>query len=150
MGYFNPRYGFISDVDMWLRLAYDGDVAYVPEPLITLTPPETSNFYSIVNWRSEFWILGIYVDHLRLYSSRLPLVMGDFRANYPKSRRSHLFRDMAICIKYQRWDLVREGLAIWREADDHVLKTFGRFLGRSQNIPEWYSHDYWAMTQLNP
>jgi hypothetical protein len=33
---FNPRFGFVSDVDMWLRLAERFDIAYVPEPLITL------------------------------------------------------------------------------------------------------------------
>ena len=31
---FDPRFGFIADVDMWLRLAEQFDIAYVPEPLI--------------------------------------------------------------------------------------------------------------------
>ena len=36
LGPFDSRFGFLSDVDMWLRLAEDYDVAYIPEPLITL------------------------------------------------------------------------------------------------------------------
>jgi glycosyltransferase involved in cell wall biosynthesis len=36
VGPFQARFGFVSDVDMWLRLAEDHDVAYVPEPLIAL------------------------------------------------------------------------------------------------------------------
>jgi glycosyltransferase involved in cell wall biosynthesis len=36
VGLFDPRFGFVADVDMWLRLAERFDVAYVPEPLIAL------------------------------------------------------------------------------------------------------------------
>src|SRR4030095_5687292 len=35
-GLFQARFGFVSDVDMWLRLAEEYDVAYVPETLIAL------------------------------------------------------------------------------------------------------------------
>jgi glycosyltransferase involved in cell wall biosynthesis len=35
-GPFQARFGFVSDVDMWLRLAEEYDVAYVPETLIAL------------------------------------------------------------------------------------------------------------------
>ena len=40
VGLFDPRFGFLSDVDMWLRLAERFDVAYIPEPLITLPSRE--------------------------------------------------------------------------------------------------------------
>jgi glycosyltransferase involved in cell wall biosynthesis len=33
---FDERFGFLSDVDMWMRLAEKHDVAYVPETLISL------------------------------------------------------------------------------------------------------------------
>jgi len=35
-GLFDPRFTFISDVDMWMRLAETHDVAYVAEPLISI------------------------------------------------------------------------------------------------------------------
>jgi O-antigen biosynthesis protein len=35
-GYFNPRYSWIADVDMWLRLAEKYQVAYIDEPLIRM------------------------------------------------------------------------------------------------------------------
>lgn len=40
MGLFDSRFGFLSDVDMWLRLAENHEVAYVPETLITLPSRE--------------------------------------------------------------------------------------------------------------
>lgn len=36
MGLFDQRFRFISDVDMWLRLADRYEVAFVPEPLIDI------------------------------------------------------------------------------------------------------------------
>jgi glycosyltransferase involved in cell wall biosynthesis len=35
-GYFDPRYGWIADVDMWLRLAEKYQVAYIDAPLIRM------------------------------------------------------------------------------------------------------------------
>jgi len=40
-GLFDQRFGFISDVDMWMRLAEESDVAYISEPLIGLPSRET-------------------------------------------------------------------------------------------------------------
>jgi glycosyltransferase involved in cell wall biosynthesis len=40
VGLFDQRFGFLSDVDMWLRLAERFDVAYIPEALITLPSRE--------------------------------------------------------------------------------------------------------------
>ncbi|MGA7522937.1 MAG: glycosyltransferase family A protein [Acidobacteriaceae bacterium] len=39
-GLFDPRFGYVSDVDMWLRLAEENEVAYVAEPLIGLPTTE--------------------------------------------------------------------------------------------------------------
>jgi glycosyltransferase involved in cell wall biosynthesis len=36
VGYFDERFGYYADVDMWMRLAEEFSVAYVDEPLITL------------------------------------------------------------------------------------------------------------------
>src|SRR5438093_8385802 len=36
-GLFDRRFGFLADVDMWMRLAEKYDVAYVAEPLIALS-----------------------------------------------------------------------------------------------------------------
>lgn len=40
VGFFDDRFGFFSDVDMWLQLAERFDVAYVNEPLISLPSKE--------------------------------------------------------------------------------------------------------------
>jgi glycosyltransferase involved in cell wall biosynthesis len=39
-GLYDPSYGFIADVEMWMRLSSHGDVAYVREPLIRVRERE--------------------------------------------------------------------------------------------------------------
>jgi glycosyltransferase involved in cell wall biosynthesis len=41
-GLFDTRFGFVADVDMWMRLAESFDVAYVDEPLISLASREVA------------------------------------------------------------------------------------------------------------
>jgi GT2 family glycosyltransferase len=42
VGLFDERFGFWSDVDMWLRLSEQYDVAYIDEPLISVTSGEAA------------------------------------------------------------------------------------------------------------
>jgi glycosyltransferase involved in cell wall biosynthesis len=144
-GPFDARYGFISDVDMWLRLGRDHDVAYVPEPLITITPREPTHPYAFMHWRVELWTLAIYRAHLECYRKVIPEEVARFREAYPARRRRKLLQDMALCVKHRRWDRLREGLAIWRDADDPVLRALGRSLGRSADAPAWYSPEAWTL-----
>jgi glycosyltransferase involved in cell wall biosynthesis len=148
VGPFDPVYGFISDVDMWLRLARDWEVAYVPEPLITITPRELDHPYAFVNWRFWFFTFPMYVTHLRYYRDALPDEVARSSASYARKRRRLLLRDVAICVKHRRWDRLREGLAIFRDAPDTVLRALGRAFGRSSDAPAWYAPEQWARTEV--
>jgi glycosyltransferase involved in cell wall biosynthesis len=147
-GQFNPRYGFISDVDMWLRLARDHDIAYVNEPLLSLTPREPNHPYAFVHWRLFFWNLGIYVTNLKAYEKRIPEEVAEFLSDYHSHQRRLWLYNFALCLKHRRWDRVKEGLAIWRDADDPWLRAVGTLLGRSQDKPNWYTPSYWELARL--
>jgi glycosyltransferase involved in cell wall biosynthesis len=43
-GLYNSTYGFIADVEMWMRLSAHGDVAYVQDPLIQVRTREADHF----------------------------------------------------------------------------------------------------------
>ena len=45
-GLYDPRFGFVADVEMWMRLARSGDVAYIARPLIALRQREPGHFAS--------------------------------------------------------------------------------------------------------
>ena len=55
--YYDPQFGFLADVDMWLRLASEFDVGYIREPLITCRRRDIDHQYSGVNWQLISWIV---------------------------------------------------------------------------------------------
>jgi len=148
VGPFDASYGFISDVDIWLKLARDHEVAYIAEPLITLTPREPDHPYAFVHWRIWFFTLSMYVAHLDFYRDAMPGEVAGFRASYPRRRRELLLRDLLICVKHRRWDRLREGLSIFRDAGDPWLRALGRTFGRRADAPTWYSAAQWERTDL--
>jgi glycosyltransferase involved in cell wall biosynthesis len=57
-GLFDPRFGCVADVDMWMRLAENHEVAYIGEPLIRLAAPEALPSNWVVSAgvvRAIFW-----------------------------------------------------------------------------------------------
>ena len=150
VGWFDPQFGNYSDVDMWLRMVWEYDVAYVDEPLIDLMPKDPTRFYSFVHWKVLFWLLGIHVKNLLRYSDVLPTLVATLRSSYPARRRRLLIREMLICLKHRRWDRVAEGLANpWRDADDPFLSAIGRLFGNPKSLPAWYEKRYWDLVRAD-
>ncbi len=63
-GLYNPAYGFITDIDMWMRLSAYGDVAYVREPHLLLREREEDH-QAIRNWAQITQnLFRIHVRHI--------------------------------------------------------------------------------------
>jgi glycosyltransferase involved in cell wall biosynthesis len=148
LGFFDLQFGNYSDVDMWLRIAKEFDIAYIDEPLIDLMPTDPSRFYAFVHWKVVFWILGIHTANLKRYKHIMPGITKKLARRFPLRRLVYFLKHMALCLKHLRWDRVREGLAIWRDADDVVLRILGFLFGNPQDAPDWYVTDYWKMARL--
>lgn len=43
-GFYDPEFGFVADIDMWMKLTETGGVAYVAEPLILVREREDDHF----------------------------------------------------------------------------------------------------------
>lgn len=145
LGWFDPIFGNYSDVDMWLRMAREYDVAYVDEPLIDLMPGDPTRFYAFVHWKVLFWLSGIHRLNLCRYIDVLPGLVKTLERKFGARRRKLFIREMLVCLKHRRWDRVGEGLAIWRDADDVVLKSLGNCFGDSRFLPDWYDRSYWDL-----
>lgn len=65
-GLYDPDFGFISDVEMWMRLALHGDVAYLREPLMFLAVREAGHPYRAGAWKLLESVFRIH----RLYGER--------------------------------------------------------------------------------
>lgn len=148
VGWFDATFGEFSDVDMWMRIARDYDVAYVDEPLIELMPRDPARWYAFIHWRVNFWVLGIQVANLARYSCKYPELTRGVARGYRRRRLLLMLDNMLKCVKHGRWDRVKEGLAMWRDADDPVLHALGTLFGRPREAPDWYDPAYWRMATL--
>ncbi len=147
-GLFDPSFGFISDVDMWLRMIYEAPAVYINEPLITLGQRPKDHPFRHGIWCSAFWAFNIYRKHLEAYRSKLPLTVKYYQSRYPQTLRHYFLRTMFSSLKNMRWERVREGLGIWQDASDPLLKKIGCLFGHHFWQPEWYEKNWWEMTYL--
>lgn len=146
-GIFDPSFGFVSDVDMWLRLAYGSEVAYVPEPLIELVPREPNHPYFYFSWRLLLWELAIFAKHWPIYRNIVTLNMP--QGSYAALVRRRCLRGLLSLVRHRQWARVREGLAVLRDSDDSVLRTIGLFFGSRNSRPAWFQPDCWRKIRLD-
>jgi len=50
LGLYHPAYGFIADVEMWMRLSEAGDVAFAAEPLVRVRTREDDHAVTADSW----------------------------------------------------------------------------------------------------
>jgi glycosyltransferase involved in cell wall biosynthesis len=144
-GLFDPSFGFISDVDMWLRLALGSTVAYVNEPLMVLTDRESDHPFAYHSWQHLFWQFAILARHLPRYARQLPLPGQKF---YQDVFRKRALWGMLSLMKRGKWGRVREGFAIWRDADDPLLRFIGKTMGSRKSLPAWYNPSFWEKIRV--
>jgi hypothetical protein len=148
-GWFDPQFGNFSDVDMWIKIAREYDVAYIDEPLMDLMPKDPTRFYGFVHWQVVFWLLGIHVTNLKRYCSVLPKPVSSLIKQYPQRSRKYWLYNMLLCIKHRRFDRIQEGLTIWRDSNDIWLRLIGHTLSKKQDAPTWYKPEYhWQMVRI--
>lgn len=119
-GFFNPVYGFLSDVEMWLRLGYMGKVAYIKEPLITLAQRDKTRFYYFPDWdiiRINFNILKIYYNIFNLKEQSPSQINRRIIKN--------IARNFLILLKYKQWDRVKQGFEIFAGSPYLILRFIG-------------------------
>jgi hypothetical protein len=66
-GLYDPAFGFVADVEMWMRLGLHGDVGYLAAPLIAVREREADHMYHDRRWE----IIATLVRILRHHRARL-------------------------------------------------------------------------------
>lgn len=136
VGPFDPRFGLISDVDMWMRLAARWDVAYMREPLISITPrePHHPHALALVSWRLLEIVYDIHAVNIRRRDGDGTPACRRALSQLDLMRNRQYLRSLAICVKHRRWRGVREGLVIVARA---LVTRAGRRAGEvRRNVPQ--------------
>jgi hypothetical protein len=62
---FEPRFGCVADVDMWMRFTFVADVAFVDEAMINAD--STSHFVQGVNWPLVHSLRSLHAENVERY-----------------------------------------------------------------------------------
>lgn len=100
-GLYHPAYGFIADVEMWMRLAEKGDVAYAPGPLVKLRTREDEHEVTIDPWPP---LATVFAIHRRYVPRHYSGVDGLARMIAVAARADMtVVRELLAGIKHGRW-----------------------------------------------
>jgi glycosyltransferase involved in cell wall biosynthesis len=126
---FDPAFGFVSDVDMWMRMCLRHDVAYVREPLIVLGhEPSKERAPDAYNWS---WL----ETSRRMQLVNIQRFFGDDPARLARELKRHgrvaqaaWARRLLGRMWHRDWRGVRTGAALARNLPA-PMKWVGRALG---------------------
>lgn len=111
---FDPEFGFISDVDMWMRISHGFDVAYVREPLIILdhSPTAERGFrWDRIETSRQIQLANIY----RFYGDDPVRLEQEIARHRAMIRRFYLRRLLGRILRGD-WAGVRQGLSLLPDA----------------------------------
>jgi glycosyltransferase involved in cell wall biosynthesis len=63
-GLYEPTFGIFADVDLWIRLAHHGDVAYAASSLIRVRTRETDHVLAVDPWPQLASVFAIHRHHI--------------------------------------------------------------------------------------
>ncbi|MFB3854691.1 MAG: glycosyltransferase family 2 protein [Vicinamibacterales bacterium] len=111
---FDPAYGYISDVDMWMRMCLRWDVAYVREPLIRLDMTPTP-------WRAFRWdrlelMRRMQRDNIRRFYGDDPVRLSrEMKRHVRAVRREYMWRAFNR-LRRGDWRSFKQGIGLCRLA----------------------------------
>ena len=128
-GLFDPQFGHISDVDMWMRFAAHYDVAYVRKPLIRTSARERDHPFNKWLWKGHDNIYKIHYKNLqRRYRDDQDTLEKKLKL---LNRRSvpYFFWILLSCLKKRNKSLYEEGLYYFQSSSILPLNLIG-IIGR--------------------
>lgn len=110
---FNSSYGFISDVDMWMRVCFDYDIAYVRQPLILLdhSPTQTRGWV----WKHKDAVRRMQIAHLEKRYGANPKQLNNHMRRHRFEARRVLLRGVFGAVTRLDIKQLREGFPLWNE-----------------------------------
>jgi glycosyltransferase involved in cell wall biosynthesis len=108
VGPFDARYSMNSDIEMWVRLASRFEVAYVNEPLITITPREPDHILA----QHYLWELAVDVRVKRMALRMVAPHDWWARLVFELRARSHYAFNALPPLRHGRWGDVRSAMRL--------------------------------------
>ena len=110
---FDPAFGFVSDVDMWMRMCAGYDVAYVDKPLIFLDhSPSAERVLGVFNWKPVETVRRIHQTNIeRMFAGDAARIARETRRLEWMMQRFVAARLLGR-VRRRDWSGLKQGLAI--------------------------------------
>jgi glycosyltransferase involved in cell wall biosynthesis len=132
VGFFYDRqYGFISDIDLWLRLSMEFEVGYLREPLITCRRREETHVYSGVNWQMNQWAVSIHLTNMEKYYAGRPDMLERATRIWKKKRDAFYLRSLLTAAAQGDLPSFREGLGVVSRSNQGWQHRLAGRIGRA-------------------
>ncbi|HEY2991265.1 MAG TPA: glycosyltransferase family A protein [Methylomirabilota bacterium] len=131
-GLFDPDFGAVSDVEMWLRLCAYGDVGYVNERLLYVRGRDARHPYSGAAWELTAQVIRAHRQHLPAAYAGGHLAIMRLRKEIAIDVA--LARDFLNSARHRRWAEVEAGRAYLRQHGGWLSR--GVALGASWLVAE--------------
>jgi len=108
---FNDAYGFVSDVDMWMRMCIDYEIAYVRKPLIILDhSPSKERGSGEFNWQWLDASRRMQEINIKRFFAKQPERLNDEMRKYHRLVQMTYALRILGRIRYRDWLGAKEGL----------------------------------------
>ncbi len=114
---FDPGFGFISDVDMWMRMCLDHDVAYVREPLIVLDDTPTQE--RLFSWNRVETARRIQQANIGRFFSAQPERLRIEQERFSRISRQYYLRRILGRIRHAEWKGAGEGVRLFLKISEN-------------------------------
>jgi len=113
LGSFDPYFGFVSDVDMWMRFCGRFDIAYVAEPLLILD--NEAKLERRFKWRKLLIENEMAVTNIRRLYAPSEANFKSAIERQKSSLRARFARHVLGRVRHNDWAGFREGLSLFRQ-----------------------------------
>jgi glycosyltransferase involved in cell wall biosynthesis len=126
---YDEKFGFVSDADMWFRLAMKYDVGYLRQPLITCRRRDSEHLYSGVNWKLIRWLVDIFAVNLERYCAVYPKGGGQLKKLWEENKKSYYTDALLVSAASGDVECFRAGLdAVEVDLKGSVQGVIARYL----------------------
>jgi glycosyltransferase involved in cell wall biosynthesis len=142
LGLLDPRFGFISDVEMWLRITTKYKFVYIPEQLMELASREIEHPHRVYNWQYKKWEFLILKEILSLYKDILPEEVRMRRKKYFHILQYSFVLNLLLQLKHRKFGLAYEGIKKFASSNLFFLRIIALpfsiiFLGSKGDSKYW-------------
>lgn len=123
---YDSEFGFLSDIDMWLRLALKFDVGFIAEPLITCRRREADHEYGGINWQLTRWISEIHRINIGRFYGDDEAALSQALATWRRKLRAHIRQTLLTALLHGDGGAVKEGLDVANSVELGLLGHLAR------------------------